>query len=97
MLAAPNYYVNDLIGQPVSDSTAQTPVYPNVPRMPILEGTPPPMAGNRVEAMGLPQSLQVPEKMAFAEDKMPSQMPGGVDFPEIQRAALFLENYMNVM
>ena len=96
MLAAPNSVTNNLTGLPHSDSAAQTPIYAPVKTMPMFEATPPVMPGNRTENSIMPQSYQVPEKMAFAQAQV-KQMPAGVDFPKIQEEADFLEMYLNQM
>lgn len=96
MLQAPNAYTNNLRGLPHSDSAAQTPVYQGIKQMPYLESTPPAMAGNRIDGMTLPQSMPLPDKMAFAQDTG-GQMPAGVDFPAMQDEALFLQQYLNSM
>ena len=94
MLEAPNSYVNNLTGLPHSDSARQTPVYQGVKRMPMLEGTPPPMAGNRIDGVVMPQSLPLQDKMAFAQDTGGS-LPAGVNFPAMQDETMFLQKYLN--
>ena len=96
MLYAPNNYVNNLTGLPHSDSAAQTPVYQGIKQMPMVEGTPPPMPGNRIDGVVLPQSLPLQDKMAFAQDTG-GGLPAGADFPAMQDEAMFLQKYLNSM
>ena len=92
----PNNYVNNLTGLPHSDSTAQTPVYQRNKSMPMFEGTPPVNAGNRIDGEVMPQSLQLNDKMAFAQDTG-GGLPAGADFPAMQNEAMFLQKYLNGM
>ena len=96
MLDAPNNYVNNLTGLPHSDSAMQTPVYQGIKQMPMLEGTPPPAAGNRIDGVVMPQSLPLQDKMAFAQDTG-GGLPAGADFPAMQDEAMFLQKYLNSM
>ena len=96
MLGAPNQYTNNLNGLPHSDSAEQTQVYQQMSRMPMFEGTPPAMPGNRIDGAVMPQSMPIAEKMAFAQDTG-GQFPAGVDFPAIQDEAMFLQKYLNQM
>ena len=96
MLEAPNNYVNNLQGIPVSDSTAQHAIYQGIKQMPMLESTPPPMPGNRIDGVTMPQSLPVRDKMSFALDTG-GGLPAGADFTAMQDEAMFLQKYLNSM